>query len=117
MKTQGIFQAPYLPRQTSPPKIVHLLWALPIALSILLGTWWFQSSLWIWGGDFSQNQINMDLPNIFKNYVISALIAAIPILLANWSRRVWPRIALAVFLLVAQVVAGTWFILIPRESH
>ena len=44
------------------------------------------------------------------------MIAAIPILAANWSRTIWPRLALAVLLLIAQVVAGSLFILIPRSA-
>jgi len=71
--------------------------------------------MWLFGDDFSQHRIDMVYPNVLKNYVLSAAIAAMPILAANWSRRIWPRTALAVLLLIAEVVAGTVFILIPRH--
>jgi len=57
----------------------------------------------------------MVYPDVLKNYVLSAVISAMPTLAANWSRGIWPRIALAVLLLIAEVVAGTVFILIPRH--
>ena len=116
MKMQYPFQGPYLPVSKSPLKTVNLVWALPITLSILFATWWFQSSWWLFGDDFSQLRINMVYPDVLKNYVLSAVIAAIPILAVNWSRTIWPRIELAALLLIAEVVAGTVLILIPRSS-
>jgi len=71
--------------------------------------------MWLFGDDFSQHRIDMVYPNVLKNYVLSAVISAMPTLAANWSRGIWPRIALAVLLLIAEVVAGTVFILIPRH--
>jgi len=71
--------------------------------------------MWPFGDDFSQHRIDMVYPDVLKNYVLSAVISAMPTLAANWSRGIWPRIALAVLLLIAEVVAGTVFILIPRH--
>lgn len=69
--------------------------------------------MWPFGDDFSQHRIDMVYPEVLKNYVLSAVISAMPILAANWSRGTWPRIALAVLSLIAEVMAGTVLILIP----
>ena|GEM_PF-5439665 len=39
MKLQNLFQPPHLPIPKSPPEMVHLLGALPLALFILFMTW------------------------------------------------------------------------------
>jgi hypothetical protein len=49
-----------------------------------------------------------------KNYVISALIGSIPILVANWSRTLWPRLAVTVALVAVQLITGSIYILTPR---
>ena len=116
MKLQNPFEGPYLPVVKTPPRVARLLWALPLALFILATVLWFVVGMWSWGGSFTQHDVDMFYPGALNNFVFSALIAAIPILAANWSRTIWPRIALAVLLLLAQVVAGSLFILIPRTA-
>ena len=90
--------------------------ALPLALFILATVLGFVLGMWSWGGSYTQHDIDMFYPGALNNLVFSAVIAAIPILAANWSRTIWPRLALAVLLLIAQVVAGSLFILIPRSA-
>ena len=116
MKRQHPFEGPYLPVVETPPSVIQLLWALALALFILATVLWFVVGMWSWGGSFTQRDINMFYPGALINFVFSALIAAIPILAVNWSRTMRPRIALAVLLLIAQVVAGSLLILIPRSA-
>ena len=116
MERQHPFESRYLPVVKSPPRVVRLLWALPLALFILATVLWFVLGMWSWGGSYTQHNIDMFYPGALNNLVFSAVIAAIPILAANWSRTIWPRLALAVLLLIAQVVAGSLFILIPRSA-
>lgn len=49
-----------------------------------------------------------------KNYIVSALIGSVPILVANWSRTLWPRLAVTVALVAMQLITGSIFILTPR---
>ena len=49
-----------------------------------------------------------------KNYVVSALIGSVPILVANWSRTLWPRLAVTVALVAVQLITGSIFILTSR---
>jgi len=105
MKLQNPFEGPYLPVVKTRARLARLLWALPLALFILATVLWFVVGMWSWGGSYTQHDIDMFYPGALNTFVFSALIAAIPILAANWSRTIWPRIALAVLLLIAQLVA------------
>jgi len=84
----------------SPPKKRHLLWALPLGVLICAAMWWFEA--------FYSGSIH--------NYIISALIGSIPILAANWSRTLWPRLAVSVALVAVQLIAGSVFILAPQAA-
>lgn len=109
----------------SPPSARHLAWALPVAVLVATIVWWAQSVLWTWGDEFRQprsytlSSYSYTLSsywNALPTYLIGALVGSVAILLANWSRRMWPRIVLAAFLVAIQVVTATMFMLIPRAT-
>jgi hypothetical protein len=43
-------------------------------------------------------------------------VGSIPILLANWSRTLWPRLAVTVALVAVQLITGSIFMLAPRAA-
>ena len=102
----------------SPPKKSHLLWAL--ALGILVCAWVWLIEGWAYGfGEWyraSRSEIISYYGGSFKNYLVSALIGSIPILVANWSRTLWPRLAVSVALIAVQLITGSIFILTPRAN-
>jgi hypothetical protein len=102
----------------SPPKKSRLLWALSLAVLISAAWWWFENGLWTYGG-FSRatgTQIAEFDSSSTSDYIVTALIGSIPILVANWSRTLWPRLAVTVLLVAAQVITGTLFVVGPRAA-
>lgn len=80
--------------------------------------WWFEAGLYHYGEFYraSRAEIEDFYSGSVKNYIGSALIGSIPILASNWSRTLWPRLALALALVVVQLIAGSIFILAPRST-
>ena len=78
--------------------------------------WWFEAGLWTYGGfdHLSRAEIQTFYGASVPNYVISGVIGSIPILVANWSRTLWPRLGLAVALIAVELASGSVFILTPR---
>jgi hypothetical protein len=102
----------------SAPKRRHLLWALSIGILVCAVMWWFEASWYDYGG-FSRatrSKIESYYMVSVKNYIISALIGSISILLANWSRTLWPRLAVTVVLVAVQLITGSIFVLTPRAA-
>lgn len=95
----------------SRPNWRHLLWALPLSVAVLLLVFSFEDSLWTNGGFHRLGKAeNLSFYySALPIYIGSGAVAAIPILGANWSRTIWPRLSLAVLLLLAQVAAGSLF--------
>jgi len=50
------------------------------------------------------------------NYAVSALIGSIRILVANWSRTLWPRPAVTVALVAVQLITGSIIMLARRAA-
>ncbi|MCU1583649.1 MAG: hypothetical protein JWM49_205 [Microbacteriaceae bacterium] len=102
----------------SPPNPRHLLWALPIGILVCAAWWWFEALLWNYGGYYrlSKSEIAAFDSSSVYNYIVTALIGSIPILVANWSRTRWPRLALTVALVAVQLIAGSIFVLAPRAA-
>jgi len=102
----------------SPPNRRHLLWALPLGVLICAAMWWFEVGLFNFSGlsRGSRSEIISYYGGSFKNYLVSALIGSIPILVANWSRTLWPRLAVSVALIAVQLITGSMFILTPRAA-
>jgi hypothetical protein len=102
----------------SPPKKRHLLWALSIGILVCALMWWFEASWYDYGG-FSRatrSKIEYFYMVSVKNYIISALVGSISILLANWSRTLWPRLTVTAALVAVQLITGSIFILTPRAA-
>jgi hypothetical protein len=114
MKPPGPFQPPYFSRRDPQPKTICLLWALPLALFFLVLNLWIGTGAWDWTGDRTQQNIDYLYPGLMRDYVFYGLLDVLPILLANWSRRFWPRLALALTLLAVEVSIGSWLILSTR---
>jgi hypothetical protein len=79
--------------------------------------WFFE----VWVYDFgyyraNRSEIDSLYAGAVKNYIVSALIGSIPILVANWSRTLWPRLAVTVALVAVQLIAGNIFVLAPRAA-
>ncbi|MBC7762157.1 MAG: hypothetical protein H7201_10260 [Candidatus Saccharibacteria bacterium] len=51
-----------------------------------------------------------------KNYVVSAVIGSIPILVANWRQTLWPLLAVTVALVAVQLITGSIFMLALRAA-
>ena len=70
------------------------------------------------------DKVKLDAPEIAENgavvpiSVTSSLadVTSISILVANWSRTLWPRLAVLVALLAVQLITGSMFILTPRAA-
>lgn len=103
-------------RDQATPNPRHLLWALPLGILICAAWWWFEAGLWHYGDYYraSKAEIAAFDSTSVKNYIGTALIGAIPILAANWSRTPWPRLALAVVLVAANLLLASIFVLAPR---
>ena len=114
MKQSGIFQPPHFARPQSQPKTVRLLWALPVTLFIFVLILWVERGFWNYVADFPQKNIDYFYPGAMRNYLGFGILAVLPILSANWSRRFWPRLALALTLLAVEVSIGSWLILSTR---
>ena len=102
----------------SPPNPRHLLWALPLGILVCAVWWWFEAGLWHYGGFYrlSQAEIAAFDSSSVKNYIVTALIGSIPILAANWSRTLWPRLAVAAALVAVNLISGSIFVLAPRAA-
>ena len=99
----------------SPPNSRHLLWALPLGVLICAAMWWFEVGLFNFSGlsRGSRPEIEYFYAVSLQNYIVSALVGSISILVANWSRTLWPRLAVTVVLLAVQLITGSMFILSP----
>ena len=108
MKLQNIYH--------SEPNRKRLAWALPLGILICAAMWWFEAGLWSFGGYYrlSGPEVQAFYATAVPNYLISGLIGSIPILVANWSRTLWPRVVIALALIAVQFVSGSVFILTPR---
>ncbi len=105
-------------QRLSSPNPRHLLWALPLGILICAAMWLFEAG-WYQYGEFyraSRAEIEDYYSGSVKNYIISALIGSIPILASNWSRTLWPRLALTLALVAVQLITGSIFILTPRST-
>jgi hypothetical protein len=102
----------------SPPSRRHLLWALPLGVLICAAMWWFEEGLFNYSGlsRGSKTEIEYFYSVSVHNYIVSALVGSIPILVANWSRTLWPRLAVTVALIAVQLITGSIFILTPRTA-
>lgn len=102
----------------SPPEKRRLLWALPLGVLICAAWWWFENGLWNYGGysRASKAEIAAFDSSFVYNYTVSPVIGSIPTLVANWSRTLWPRLAVTVALVAVQLITGTIFVLIPRAE-
>lgn len=105
----------------SSPNWKNLLWALPLALAILAFTWWIEWSGWSWA-DYARPSGSWAREDFYtfamRDFAISGLFAAFVVVAANWSRSIWPRVALAMFLIVAQIGFGMLFVLnFPVEAR
>ncbi len=100
----------------SSPKRSNILWALPLGILICAVMWWMEVGVYHYGEWYraSRSEIISYYGGSFKNYLVSALIGSIPILVANWSRTLWPRLAVSVALIAVQLITGSLFILLPR---
>lgn len=100
----------------SEPNRKHLTWALPLGILICVVMWWFEAGLWNYGGfsRLSRPEIQAFYATAVPTCLISGIIGSIPILVANWSRTIWPRLGLAVALVAVQLASGSVFILTPR---
>lgn len=100
----------------SEPKRRHLAWALPLGILICAVMWWLEAGLWNYGGSsrLSRPEVLAFYGSAVPNYLVSGVIGSIPIMLANWSRTLWPRLGLAVALIAVQLGSGSLFILTPR---
>lgn len=100
------------------PNPRHLLWALPLGILVCAAWWWFEAGLWNYGGFYRLSQAEIDAfdSSSVKNYIVSALFGSIPILVANWSRSLWPRLALTVALVAVNLISGSIFVLAPRAA-
>ena len=76
----------------SPPNRRHLLWALPLGVLICAAMWWFEVGLFNFSGlsRGSRPEIEYFYAVSLQNYIVSALVGSISILVANWSRTLWP---------------------------
>lgn len=103
-------------RDQATPNPRHLLWALTLGILFCAAWWWFEAGLWHYGDYYraSKAEIAAFDSTSVKNYIGTALIGAIPILAANWSRTPWPRLALAVVLVAANLLLASIFVLAPR---
>ena len=108
MKLQNLYR--------SEPNRKHLAWALPLGILVCAIMWWFEAGLWTYGGfdRLSRPEILAFYGTAVPNYLISGVIGSIPILIANWSPTLWPRLGLAAALIAVQVASGSVFILTPR---
>ncbi|HEY8912603.1 hypothetical protein [Lacisediminihabitans sp.] len=102
----------------SPPNPRHLLWALPLGILVCAAMWYFEAGLYHYGEFYraSRAEIEDFYSGSVKNYIVSALIGSIPILAANWSRTLWPRLALTLALVAVQLITGSIFLLAPRSA-
>lgn len=102
----------------SSPNRRRLLWALPLGVLICAAMWWFEAGLFNYSGlaRGSRAEIEYFYTASLQNYIVSALVGSIPIIAANWSRTLWPRLAVTVALVAAQVITGGIFILAPRSA-
>ena len=102
----------------SPPSRRHLLWALPLGVLICAAMWWFEVGLFNYSGlsRGSRPEIEYFYTVSVQNYIVSALVGSIPILVANWSRTLWPRLAVTAALVAVQLITGSIFILAPRGA-
>ena len=80
--------------------------------------WWFEVGLFNFSGLScgSRPEIEYFYAVSLQNYIVSALVGSISILVANWSRTLWPRLAVTVALLAVQLITGSMFILTPRAA-
>ncbi|HEY8913110.1 hypothetical protein [Lacisediminihabitans sp.] len=102
----------------SPPNSRHLLWALPLGILVCAAWWWFEAGLWNYGGYYRLSKAEIaafDSSSVY-NYIVTALIGSIPILVANWSRTLWPRLAVTLALVAVQLITGNIFVLAPRGA-
>jgi hypothetical protein len=102
----------------SAPKKRHLLWALPIGILICAVMWLWVAGWYHYGGLDRAPRARVEFFYIgsVKNYVGSAVVGSISILLANWSRTLWPRLAVSVALVAVQLITGSIFMLAPRAA-
>lgn len=102
----------------SPPNRRHLLWSLPLGVLICAAMWWFEEGLFNYSGlsRGSRSEVEYFYFVSVHNYIISGLVGSIPILAANWSRTLWPRLAVTVALVAVQLTTGSIFILAPRGA-
>jgi hypothetical protein len=114
MKPPGPFQPPYFTRRDPQPKTIRLLWALPLVLLILVLNLEIGTAAWYYTGDRTQKNIDYVYPGLLQDYIFFGILAVLPILLVNWSRRFWPRLASALTLLAVEVSIGSWLILSTR---
>ncbi|MCU1506488.1 MAG: hypothetical protein QOK46_533 [Microbacteriaceae bacterium] len=100
----------------SPPNPRHLLWVLPLGILVCAAWWWFDAGLWNYGGYYrlSKAEIAAFNSSSVKNYIGTALIGSIPILAANWSRTLWPRLTLTGALIAVNLISASIFVLAPR---
>ena len=105
-------------QRLSSPNPRHLLWALPLGILICAAMWWFEAGLYHYGEFYraSRAEIEDFYSGSVKNYIASALIGSIPILASNWSRTLWPRLALALSLVTVQLITVSVFILAPQST-
>jgi hypothetical protein len=102
----------------SAPKKRHLLWALPIGILVCAVMLWFDVGLYNYAGLYRATRSEVEFFYIsgVKNYIGSALVGSIPILVANWSRTLWPRLAVTAALVAVQFITGSILILAPRAA-
>ena len=100
------------------PKKRRLLWALPLGVLVCEAMWFFEAGLYHYGEFYgaSRSEINSLYLGAFKNYLVSALIGSVPILVANWGRTLWARLAVTVASVAVQLITGSIFILTPRAT-
>jgi hypothetical protein len=110
VKLQSLYRSAPNPRQ--------LLWALPLGILVCAAWWWFEDGLWNYGGYYrlSKSEIASFDSSSLHNYVATALIGSVPILVANWSRTLWPRLTLTAALVAAQLITASVFVLVPRAA-
>jgi hypothetical protein len=102
----------------SPPRKSRLVWALPLGILICALMWYFEARLYAYGGFYrlSRSEIDSFYATTVPNYIASGVVGSIPILVANWSRTLWPRLAVALALVAVQLITGSIFILAPRGA-
>ncbi len=94
------------------PNWKHLLWALPLSLFIFALMWWIAASAWQWGEFYEPGHAWLRdgfRGRLIDKFVLSALIGALPVLAANWSRSIWLRVGLALLLIAAQIGFGSLY--------